>query len=61
MSRGERYQVRAKISMMLREAHLFEDRASEAGRTKAMELRKQADVLNNELKNGFTNRYGIED
>lgn len=50
MSRGERYQVRAKISMLLREAHLFEDRAHEAGRVKAAELRREADVLNESLR-----------
>ncbi len=50
MTRGERYQFRAKISMLYREANLFEDRQSEAGRMKAAELRREADSLNNELK-----------
>ncbi len=50
MTRGERYQVRAKISMLYREANLFEDRASEAGRTKAADLRREADALNEGLK-----------
>lgn len=50
MSRGERYQVRAKISMLYREANLFEDRASEAGRMKAADLRKEANDLNESLR-----------
>jgi hypothetical protein len=50
MTRGERYQVRAKISMLYREANLFEDRQSEEGRTKARELRQEADTLNEGLK-----------
>jgi hypothetical protein len=50
MSTGERYQIRAKISMLFREANLFEDRQSEEGRTKARELRQQADEMNEELK-----------
>jgi hypothetical protein len=50
MSRGERYQIRAKISMLYREANLFEDRQSEAGRVKARELRIEADAMNEGLK-----------
>lgn len=50
MTRGERYQVRARISMLYREANLFEDRQSEAGRLKAQELRKEANDLNEGLK-----------
>jgi hypothetical protein len=50
MSRGERYQIRAKISMLYREANLFEDRQSEAGRVKARDLRLEADLMNEELK-----------
>ena len=50
MTRGERYQVRTKISMLFREANLFEDRQTEEGRTKARELRLQADLLNQNLK-----------
>jgi hypothetical protein len=50
MTRGERYQVRAKISMMLREANLFEDRKTEEGRTKAAQLRATAYMMNDELK-----------
>ena len=50
MSKGERYQVRAKISMLYREANLFEDRATEQGRVKAQELRREANELNEMLK-----------
>jgi hypothetical protein len=50
MTRGERYQVRAKISMLHREANLFEDRQSEEGRMKAQELRREANALNEELR-----------
>jgi hypothetical protein len=50
MTRGERYQVRAKISMLYREANLFEDRQSEAGRVRAAELRREADALKEGLK-----------
>lgn len=50
MTRGERYQIRAKISMLYREANLFEDRQSEAGRVKARELRMEANKMNTELK-----------
>lgn len=50
MTRGERYQVRAKISMLHREANLFEDRQSEEGRVKAADLRREADTLNEGLK-----------
>jgi hypothetical protein len=50
MTRGERYQVRAKISMLLREANLFEDRQSEEGRVKAQDLRREAYRMNDELK-----------
>jgi hypothetical protein len=50
MSSGERYKVRFRISMLYREANLFEDRASEAGRTKAQELRREANELNESLK-----------
>jgi hypothetical protein len=50
MSRGERYAIRAKISMLYREANLFEDRQSEAGRVKARELRQEADLMNEGLK-----------
>lgn len=50
MTRGERYQVRAKISTLYREANLFEDRQSETGRMKAQELRQEADTLNEGLK-----------
>jgi hypothetical protein len=50
MTVGERYQIRAKISMLFREANLFEDRQTEEGRTKARELRQQADLLNQDLK-----------
>jgi hypothetical protein len=50
MSTGERYQARARISMLFREANLFEDRQSEAGRVKAAELRREANELNEGLK-----------
>jgi hypothetical protein len=50
MSTGERYQVRVRISMLYREANLFEDRASEAGRMKAAELRREANDLNEGLR-----------
>jgi hypothetical protein len=50
MSRGERYQIRARISMLYREANLFEDRQTEAGRVKAAELRREAVALNADLK-----------
>jgi hypothetical protein len=50
MTRGERYQVRAKISMLYREANLFEDRQSEEGRVKAQDLRREANTLNDGLK-----------
>lgn len=50
MTRGERYQVRAKISMLYREANLFEDRQSEEGRVHAQELRYEANALNDGLK-----------
>ena len=50
MTRGERYQWRAKISMLYREANLFEDRQTEEGRVKAQELRFEANVLNDSLK-----------
>jgi hypothetical protein len=50
MTVGERYQVRAKISMLFREANLFEDRQTEEGRVKARELRQQADAMNEELR-----------
>lgn len=50
MTRGERYQVRAKISMLYREANLFEDRQSEEGRVKAADLRREANELNDGLK-----------
>lgn len=50
MTRGERYAVRVKISMLYREANLFEDRQSEEGRMKARALRAQANELNEELK-----------
>jgi hypothetical protein len=50
MTRGERYQVRAKISILYREANLFEDRASEEGRVKAQALRHEANALNDGLK-----------
>ena len=50
MSRGERYQIRARISMLYREANLFEDRQTEAGRVKASELRREAVALNADLK-----------
>lgn len=50
MSRGERYQVRVKISMLYREANLFEDRRSEEGRVRARELRQEANALNDGLK-----------
>lgn len=50
MSRGERYQVRVKISMLYREANLFEDRQSEEGRMKAQALRHEANELNEALK-----------
>jgi hypothetical protein len=50
MSKGERYQVRTRISMLYREANLFEDRQSEAGRMKAAELRREANDLNEGLK-----------
>jgi hypothetical protein len=45
MSKGERYQIRARISMLYREANLFEDRQTEAGRVKASELRREARQL----------------
>lgn len=50
MTVGERYQVRAKISMLYREANLFEDRQSEEGRMKAQQLRYEANELNDGLK-----------
>jgi hypothetical protein len=50
LTRGERYQVRAKISMLYREANLFEDRQSEAGRVRAAALREEASHLNESLK-----------
>lgn len=50
MTRGERYQIRAKISMLLREANLFEDRQSEEGHKKAAQLRATAYMMNDELK-----------
>jgi hypothetical protein len=50
MTRGERYQVRAKISMLYREANLFKDRQSEEGRVKAAALRREANELNDGLK-----------
>jgi hypothetical protein len=50
MSKGERYAIRAKISMLYREANLFEDRQSEAGRMKARDLRLEADAMNEGLK-----------
>lgn len=50
MSKGERYTIRAKISMLFREANLFEDRQTDEGRTKARELRQQADAMNQTLK-----------
>lgn len=50
MTRGERYAIRAKISMLFREANLFEDRQTEEGRAKARELRLQADAMNEELR-----------
>ena len=50
MSRGERYQIRAKISMLYREANLFEDRQSEEGRVKAQALRAEANTLNEGLR-----------
>lgn len=50
MSKGERYAIRAKISMLFWEANLFEDRQSEEGHTKARALRQEADALNETLK-----------
>jgi len=50
MSRVERYQIRAKISMLYREANLFEDRQSEEGRVKAQALRAEANDLNENLR-----------
>lgn len=50
MTRGERYQIRAKISMLCREANLFEDRQTDEGRAKAQQLRATAYMLNDELK-----------
>lgn len=50
MTVGERYTIRAKISMLYREANLFEDRQSEEGRTKARDLRNEANELNEGLK-----------
>lgn len=50
MSRGERYQIRARISMLYREANLFEDRQTEQGRMKAAELRREATALNSDLQ-----------
>ncbi len=50
MTRGERYAVRAKISMLYREANLFEDRQSEEGRMKAQALRAEANDLNEGLR-----------
>ena len=47
---GERYQVRAKISMLFREANLHEDRQTEEGRVKAGQLRAEANGLNEGLK-----------
>jgi len=50
MSRGERYALRAKISMLYREANLFEDRQTDEGRVKALKLRAEANDLNEELR-----------
>lgn len=50
MTVGERYTMRAKISMLYREANLFEDRQSEEGRVKAQALRHEANALNDSLK-----------
>lgn len=50
MTRGEHYQVRVKISMLYREANLFEDRQSEEGCVKAQMLRREANELNEGLK-----------
>lgn len=56
MSRGERYQIRAKISMLHREANLFEDRKSDAGRVEALKLRQEANELNDELNDELKRR-----
>jgi hypothetical protein len=50
MSRGERYQLRHRISMLYREANLFEDRQTDEGRVKAAEYRREANELNEGLK-----------
>jgi hypothetical protein len=50
MTKGERYAIRAKISMLYREANLFEDRQSEEGRVKAQALRREANDLNDSLR-----------
>lgn len=50
MTREERQKMRVKISMLLREANLFEDRQTEAGRERAIRLRATAYMMNDELK-----------
>jgi len=50
MTTGERYAIRAKISMLFREANLHEDRQNVEGRVKAMRLRAEANDLNEELR-----------
>lgn len=50
MSRQERYRARVEISMLFRAANQFEDRQSEEGRTRAAELRKQANEMSEDLR-----------
>ena len=50
MTTGERYQIRAKISMLFRQANLVEDRQTDDGRIRAMALRQEANDLNESLK-----------
>ena len=50
MTTGERYQIRAKISMLFRQANLVEDRQTDDGRIRAMALRAEANDLNESLK-----------
>jgi hypothetical protein len=52
MTRSERKQTRVKISMLLREANLFEDRQSKEGRIRAAQLRAVAYSMNDKLKAG---------
>lgn len=50
MTTGERYQIRAKISILFREANRYEDRCTDEGRIKAFELRHEANQLNKSLR-----------